>query len=927
MFMKNATPRAEILRQPNDDGAQAYGISIWDPIIALFPARPAGETGWQGHLPFAFWIVKALKPRVFVELGTQMGHSYCAFCQAVSHLGLGTACYAVDTWRGDDHTGYYSEHVFNSLSQYHNPRYGKFSQLIRATFDEAVSHFKNGSVDLLHIDGLHRYESVRHDFETWLPKLSDRAVVLFHDTAITHSDFGVWRYWEELSAQYPHFSFLHSNGLGVLGVGKDLPPALLRLFNTKDEESVEHIRSMFMFFGSKFYPNFTPEEPAVYSLRFFKKALRLAGLIAKQVLENPRLARKFAALVWNFLRHGDRRSLVIAAKKGATDGGASSMSYRDWILAFDTMDPERLEALRHEASSLANPPVLSILMPVYNPSRRWLQRAMESVRAQVYTNWELCIADDASTEAHVRPVLEEYEQKDPRIKVVYRKTNGHISSAFNSALALASGAYCALLDHDDEIPEHALLSLVKEINAHPDVELIYSDEDKIDDTGRRFDPYFKPDWNPDLLLAQNFICHLTAYRTERLRSIGGFREGFEGSQDYDLVLRYSETIREAQIRHIPQVLYHRRAAGESTAVQVSAKGDAPKAALRAVQEHLSRKGIAASVEPAPNAEIFQRVRYRLPMPPPLVSILIPSRDGLDILRRCVDSIYAKTRYPKFEVIIVDNNSAEPGTLAYLKELTDRGRARVVRYPLPFNYSAINNFAVGKSKGEVLCLLNNDTEVISGDWLEEMVSQAVRPEIGAVGAKLYYPDDSIQHAGVVLGIGPGAGHSHRNFHRTSAGDHHRLLLVQNFSAVTAACMVLRRSVYEQVGGMDEENLPIAYNDVALCLRLREAGYRNLWTPYAELYHHESKTRGHDDTPEKAQRARRESYYMQEIWGNLLRNDPAYNPNLTLDREDFSLAAPPRTPNPKIFLASPGEPIPSGSGATAPLAKESPARSAP
>lgn len=562
-------------------------------------------------------------------------------------------------------------------------------------------------------------------------------------------------------------------------------------------------------------------------------------------------------------------------------------NFSEWARVFDTPSEAELSRQRHKAAALPDAPLISVLMPTYNTPEIWLRRAIESVLAQSWPHWELCIADDASTEPHVRTVLEEYRRRDARIKVVLRECNGHISAASNSALELALGDFIALLDHDDELPPDALYWVAGEIAEHPDAMLIYSDEDKIGTDGERKEPYFKPDWNPDLFLSQNMVSHLGVYQTALVRELGGFREGYEGSQDYDLALRVTERAQPGQIRHIPRVLYHWRTIAGSTSLGGGEKSYATDAALRAISSHLARGHIAAEARAMDGPGMY-RVRYALPAAPPLVSLIIPTRNGLELLRHCVDCIRTKTRYPNYEILIVDNGSDDPATLEYLEAL--EGQTRILRDPRPFNYSALNNAAVRQARGELIGLLNNDLEVISPDWLDEMVSHARRPGIGAVGARLWYPDDTLQHGGVIL-VGGVAAHAHRLVPKGSAGYGGRAILIQNFSAVTAACMVLRKDIFEQAGGFDE-NLVVTFNDVDLCLKIQALGYRNLWTPYAELYHHESATRGHDNTPEKTERFADEVRQMKKRWGDLLRNDPAYNPNLTLDREDFSLAWPPR-----------------------------------
>lgn len=554
--------------------------------------------------------------------------------------------------------------------------------------------------------------------------------------------------------------------------------------------------------------------------------------------------------------------------------------YADWLAQRHELSEAHVQKL---IQNLPRKPLISVLVPVFEPNIDWLRQCLDSVLGQYYSHWQLCIVDDASTDTRVRDVLAEYVERDARIRAVYRRKNGHICAASNSALTMADGEFVALLDHDDRLSPDALLRVAQALQHWPGAGLIYSDEDKLDADGERFDPHFKPRWNPDLLLAQNYISHLGVYRAALVREVGGFREGFEGSQDHDLALRVTARLDSEQIVHVPHVLYHWRAGEQSTASDGKAKAYAAEAGLRAVRERVPEAEVVMG--PYPNT---YRVCWPLPEPAPLVSLLVPTRDRVEILRPCVDAILEHTDYPNLEILILDNQSRDAKTLAYMREVRERdGRVRILEWDHPFNYSAVNNFGARHARGEVLGLLNNDVEPINADWLVEMVRQVCRPEIGCVGAKLYYPNDTVQHGGVVLGLGGVAGHSHKHFDRNAPGYFYRLHLTHNLSAVTAACLLVRKSVFQHVGGLDEEHLTVAFNDVDLCLKVREAGYRNLWTPYAELYHHESVSRGAEDNPWKRARADAEIAYMRATWGQQLDDDPAYNPNLTLAYEDFSL----------------------------------------
>lgn len=566
--------------------------------------------------------------------------------------------------------------------------------------------------------------------------------------------------------------------------------------------------------------------------------------------------------------------------------------YQVWLDCFDSPNELRTRQAMRELDELAVRPLVSVVVPVYNTPEKWLRRCLDSVLEQVYPDWELCVADDASTQAHVAKVLAEYSSRDERIKVVTRESNGHISRASNSALALASGQYVALLDHDDELHPLALLECVKAFAAHPEWRMLFTDEDKIDEKGLRSDPYFKSDWNPDLFLSQNCVCHLTVYERALAEEAGGFEAGMEGAQDWDLTLRAVERLQSVQIGHVPRVLYHWRMIEGSTALAPGEKSYAHVAAMRAIQKHLDRLGHAARVCEIPGYSGYYRIEHCLPSPPPLASLMIPTRDRVDLLKLCIGSILEKTDYPNFEILVLDNGSVESETLDYFAEIKRDPRVRVLRYDRPFNYSAINNFGAQHARGDLIGLLNNDVEVITPGWLTEMASHAWRPEIGIVGAMLYYPNDTIQHAGVFLGFGGVAGHAYVGRSRGYPGDKHRGGLAQSISAVTAACAIVRAEVFREVGGLDE-TLEVAFNDVDLCLRTRERGYRNLWTPFAELYHHESATRGYEDTPEKIRRFKREEKLMKERWGESLLQDPYYNPNLSLTSTPFSLALPPRS----------------------------------
>ena len=621
-------------------------------------------------------------------------------------------------------------------------------------------------------------------------------------------------------------------------------------------------------------------------MRKFKTLIRillspLRGLFAF-LKALPRRGRK----AWCILRQEGWRGLRYSLEERyrPTDRQLYKLWQKRHRLTAD--DRDRIGA---EIEKLPCRPVISILLPVYNIAEIWLRKCMDSVLGQLYPHWELCIADDASTAKHIRRVLEEYQARDRRIRVVFREVNGHISAASNSALSLAIGQYVALLDHDDELTPDALYEMASLISRNPEADMIYSDEDKMDERGRRHSPFFKPDWSPDYFLSQMYTCHLGVYRTELVRSIGGFRVGFEGSQDYDLVLRLTE--KTDKIHHIPKVLYHWRTIQGSTALTYDSKHYAYKAGLRAIQEALDRRREGGWVENVVNFPGQYLVHYPV-AGSPLISIVIPTKDHPKILDRCLKSIFMKSSYEPFEVIIVDNGSVREETLEMFDSWKNKepDRFGVVRLDIPFNFSRLVNEGVRRARGELVLLLNDDVEVLSETWLEEMAGQAQRQSIGAVGAFLLYPDRTLQHVGLILGVLGPANHAHRFAREGTLGYFGRLLVVTNYAAVTGACLMLKRDLFIAVNGFDEE-LAIAYNDVDFCLRLLNMGYRNVVLPQVRLYHHESKSRGSDAAGENRLRLDREAEIMKRRWAAWIQNDPYYSPHLTRDRIDSSIGAAP------------------------------------
>lgn len=563
-------------------------------------------------------------------------------------------------------------------------------------------------------------------------------------------------------------------------------------------------------------------------------------------------------------------------------------TYAQWIERVERPRHLELEEQRQDRPGTREGPRISVLLPVHDPSPALLRECLYSVLEQRYSNWEVCIADDGSRDPEVRNVLRSFAEQSERIKVTRFPETRHVSHATNAALRMATGDYVALLDHDDVLSPYALLEMSLAIERHPRACVLYSDEDKLDADGKRHQPHFKPCFDPDRLLGQNYFGHLLVLETHLLRRAGGFRPGYEGAQDHDIALRCTELVENDQIVHVPHVLYHWRESATSTALEPDAKPYAVSAGLAAVKDALERREQRASVTPGSTAHCY-RVRWHLPPIAPSVAIVVPTRDRLQLLSTCIEGILSRTDYPRYQLIVVDNRSVEPETLRYLRDLEGRG-VRVLRDDRPFNFSALNNFAVRQSRSNIVALVNNDIEVTRPDWLREMVSHAIRPDVGAVGALLLYPDGRIQHGGVVLGIGGVAGHAFKYLPGTSHGYFSSLHFARGVGAVTAACLVVERSKYEAVGALDEQDLHVAFNDVDFCLKLSRAGYRNVFTPHAVLIHHESATRGEDLTPAQSRRFQTEQRVMKDRWDRALVEDPFYSPHLTLEREDFSLRVP-------------------------------------
>ena len=554
--------------------------------------------------------------------------------------------------------------------------------------------------------------------------------------------------------------------------------------------------------------------------------------------------------------------------------------YQKWIAANEPTEEELEEQRKHKFS---NQPKISIIIPMYNTPVKFFGELVDSLINQTYTNWELCLADGSNEE---NPELKDIYSKDSRIKYKFIGENKGISGNTNEALTLATGDFIGLLDHDDILPVFSLYEVVKCINNHPEVDFIYTDEDKFEEVGgKRYDPYFKSDFGPDTLRANNYICHFSVFRKDLMEKLGGFRSDFDGAQDYDILLRMSEIAE--HIYHIPKILYHWRVHELSTAkAGAHAKPYAYEAGKKAVQAHIDRLGLKGTVE-AGNTLGTYKVNYEV-IGNPKVSIIIPNKDYASTLKVCLKSIIKLTTYKNYEIIVVENNSTEDETFEYYKKIDGKDNIKVVYYPEKvFNYSAIINFGVRNCTGDYVIQLNNDTELLTPNWLQEMLGFAQREDVGAVGVKMYYPDRTIQHAGIIVGIGGVAGHVFKNIPKNLHGYFSKDAMIQNLSAVTAACIMTPRKIYDDVGYMDEE-FKVAFNDVDFCLKIRETGKLIVYTPYVEFIHYESKSRGYEDTVEKQQRFKGEIDRFYSKWqGFLDKGDPYYNINLRLDNDQCAI----------------------------------------
>ena len=666
---------------------------------------------------------------------------------------------------------------------------------------------------------------------------------------------------------------------------KKIQAEILRTERVDVEQLYEEYEEMGIHDKTGFFAELTNLKGKILYVVFYagdKKSVHIVHLNPAVVLQKK--VQKYAEKGLRYWRNQGSRALVDKMISKVKTASTREIPYQKWIIRHLPSNKE-LEKQRREKFDYQ--PKISIVVPLYKTPEKYLLQLVESVKAQTYPNWELCLSDGSGENSPLTSFLKSLEAGDERIKVAYNEQALQISENTNAGIEIATGAYIAFADHDDELTPHALFECVKALNKDRKIRLIYSDEDKMSMDGHKFfQPHFKPDYNPDLLCTVNYICHLFVVQREILDQVGTFRKEFDGAQDYDFIFRCVEAVDPSEIYHVTKILYHWRCHEDSTAENPESKTYAFEAGKRAIEEHYHRIGIRAEVYQGEFLGLY-RTRF-LRDYDPLISIIIPNKDHIEDLKRCMDSIDQKSSYKNYEYIIVENNSTDEKTFQYYKNLEEENpKAHVVYWDKEFNYSAINNYGATFAKGEYILLLNNDTEIINETCLEELLGYCMRSDVGAVGARMYYEDDTIQHAGVVIGFGGIAGHCFVLQPRGTTGYCHRIICAQDYSAVTAACMLVKKSAFDEVGGLTEE-LAVAFNDIDFCMKLREAGYLIVYNPYAELYHYESKSRGLEDTPEKVARFNKEMQIFERRWPDILRNgDPYYNPNLTLKSQDFSL----------------------------------------
>jgi glycosyltransferase involved in cell wall biosynthesis len=756
----------------------------------------------------------------------------------------------------------------------------KEADKIRAHYDEALLAHQNSfnnEMDRIKKVAIYHLSQVELKHKEQLTEL--HGVVQQKDTMIAELESARAQLKSTIDLLHQEISILKSYQKQALGLIANYEQRIKDIEGTRTWK----IRKNLLKFKGYFKPSSAKKKFRIPGLGFLKKIFFFT--LGKGKIITRRFFKKIFKTLYIWLEEFPVRIIPVTDAGNATYQLNAGDPYHQWMLRNFPRESEFRE-YKKNSENFAQKPLISIILPVYNPPEELFRQTIHSVLGQIYENWELCIADDASTNKRIKEMIDEFAKNDFRIKVEYRKENGHISKASNSALALATGEYTLLLDHDDLLSADCIYHVVDAINNDNTIDLLYSDEDKIDENGVHSVPHFKPKWCPDHFTSRNYLGHVVVCRTSILNQIGGFRAGFEGSQDYDMLLRFIEKTQ--NIHHIPRVLYHWRIHKASAAHSEEAKPYAYIAAQNALTEHFDRIGQPAKVDFLPGFRGYS-IRYNYAKGQ-LISIIIPTKDNAEVLKVCIDSIFEKSTYQNFEIIVISNNSKEKALFELLDQYAKKYPTNFAywEHNIPFNFSKLMNFGREKAKGDYLLLLNNDTEVITVDWMESMVEQVQRPEVGVAGVKLLYPDNTIQHAGVVIGLGGIAGHTFVGMHKDEAGYFNYIQSINNYSALTAACLMVKVSDYDKVGGFNEE-FEVEYNDVDFCLKLKELGLNNVYLPHVELYHYESLTRGHPHmNKESYARHIKELDLFKANWQKYIDDDPCYNIHLTRGAHDFRLA---------------------------------------
>lgn len=867
-------------------------LNLFDhPICLETPLRRVPST-WIQHTPFAMFLIDILRPQLFVELGTFQGVSYCAFCQAVAKLQLNTHCFGIDTWEGDPHTGFYGQDILSDLRGHHALRYGSFSNLIQSTFDEAQSNFEDGTIDLLHIDGYHTYDAAKHDFENWLVKVSDRGVVLVHDIHVHERDFGVWKFWQEIKTQYPTFEVAYGCGLGMIAVGKDIPPGIRPLLDSSEEE-LKKIREAFEILGKRAEHNVD----AIYPLQNQLKSLE--HIVLQEQAHNEALQahldrvslfesgieqsmgfwllKKYHGAIERFLPKQTRqrkfydtsRHLIIQTLKPMRNLMTESPPVTPSLEMKENSNtklPQTEQPTRHFTKS----PLISVIIPVFNTPIQFLEAAIQSVKNQTYSNWELCICDDGSSKYETVEYLKQIlDASNAKIRVSFSKTNEGISQATNEAVKLASGEYVAFLDHDDELTPNALEEVADVLVQNPQLDIVYSDQDKIDAGNNFSEPFFKPDWSPEFFRHVMYVGHLLVVRRPLVQQLGGFDSHYSGIQDYEFMLRASETT--SHIFHIPKILYHWRKIPGSVAMGIDEKGDGiTKLQTEAVNEHLKRTGIQAIAEPHPRHPHRVAIKPNSIESNSLISIILPIQGNSLAVGRCIDSILSLSTYENYEIVIV-----KEGLIKIELPVLANDHIRMVSADEKCNLSQKLNLGVSRTSGEIIVILNSDVKVTASNWLQTLSFYLNAPDVGAVGPLLLYPDGRVYHAGVVLGLRGAANPVLQGYSYEHDGYAGSLSSPREVSAVPADCMMFRKQDYQSLGGFNEYFVD-GYYDLDFCLRLRKQGKRILYIPDVPL------------VKNKVENNNLDAALFTDRWNEWIEaGDPYYNRNFSLTRKDYEL----------------------------------------